>query len=392
MEFLFLKVYNNFMKIPIYLDYNATTPVDQRVLEEMLPYFSKDFGNPSSSHFYGEVAREAIGRARQKIGEILGLESSNIFFTSCATESNNIVLFGTAFGFKEKGNHIISQKTEHPSILEPLKELQRLGFKVTLLNVDSYGLIDLDELKKAITSKTILISIMHANNETGTLQPVKEIGKIAKEYGVLFHTDATQSLGKEIINLKEMPFDFLSFSAHKLYGPKGVGLLVLKDERLQGKIRPSSYGGGQEKNLRPGTLNVPLIVGMAKAIEIAKGEMEEENLRYKEYSNYFYSFLKENIKDLKLNGHPEKRLKNTLNISIKGINGNMLLKSVREICFSTGSACHSEESFISHVLEAMGIEKEWAMGAIRISFGRFTTKEEVEFASNRILEGIKELI
>lgn len=380
------------MKIPVYLDYNATTPVDQRVLDEMLPYFSKEFGNPSSSHLYGERARQAVFEARQKIAKCLGLESSNIFFTSCATESNNIISFGTAFGFKDKGNHIISQKTEHPSILEPLKELERLGFKITLLNVDSYGLIDPDDLRKAINPKTILISIMHANNETGTLQPIEEIGKIAKEYGVLFHTDASQSLGKEILNLKDIPFDFLSFSAHKLYGPKGVGLLVIKDEKLQGKIRPSSYGGGQERNLRAGTLNVPLIVGMAKAIEISKEAMEKEQRILKEFSNFFFEYLKNSIKDIKLNGHPEKRLKGTLNISVRGIDGNMLVQNVREVCFSTGSACHSDEKILSYVLEAMGIEGEFAIGALRFGFGRFNTMEEVQFSAERIKEGILNLI
>lgn len=380
------------MNIPVYLDYNATTPVDQRVLDEMLPFFSKEFGNPSSSHLYGERARQAVFEARQKISTCLGLDSSNIFFTSCATESNNIVLFGTAFGLKEKGKHIISQKTEHPSVIEPLKKLQSLGFKVTFLNVDSYGLIDLDDLKKAITPETILISIMHANNETGTLQPIEEIGKIAKEYGVLFHTDASQSLGKEILNLKEIPFDFLSFSAHKLYGPKGIGLLVIKDEKLQCKIRPSTYGGGQERNLRPGTLNVPLIVGMAKAIEISKDTMEREQKILSELSTFFLDYLKDKVKNIKLNGHPEKRLKGSLNLSVKGIDGNMLVHNIREVCFSTGSACHSDEKIISYVLEAMGIEKEWALGALRFSFGRFNTMEEVQFSAERVSEGILNLL
>lgn len=380
------------MKIPVYLDYNATTPVDQRVLDEMLPYFSKEFGNPSSSHIYGERARQGVFEARQKIAECLELDSSNIFFTSCATESNNIVLFGTAFGFQEKGNHIISQKTEHPSVLEPLKELQRLGFKITFLNVDSFGFIDLDDLKKSITPKTILISIMHANNETGTIQPIEEIGKIAREYGILFHTDASQSLGKEILKLKDLPFDFLTFSAHKLYGPKGIGLLVIKDEKLQNKIRPSSYGGGQEKNLRPGTLNVPLVVGMAKAIEISKENLEREQKILREFSSYFFDYLKNKVKNIKLNGHPEKKLKGTLNLSVKGIDGNQLLQNVKEVCFSTGSACHSNEKFISYVLEAMGVEKEWAIGALRFSFGRFNTMEEVQFSAERISEGIINLL
>ncbi|MEJ5166991.1 MAG: cysteine desulfurase family protein [Thermoanaerobaculia bacterium] len=380
------------MKIPVYLDYNATTPVDQRVLDEMLPYFSKEFGNPSSSHLYGERARQAVFEARQKIAQCLGLESLNIFFTSCATESNNIVLFGTAFGFKEKGNHIISQKTEHPSVLEPLKELQRLGYKVTLLNVDSFGLIDPDDLKRAITPETILISIMHANNETGTLQPIEEIGKISKEYNVLFHTDASQSLGKEILDLKEIPFDFLTFSAHKLYGPKGIGLLIVKDEKLQSKIRPSSYGGGQERNLKPGTLNVPSIVGMAKAIEISKENMEREQKILSELSTFFLDYLKDKIKNIKLNGHPERRLKGTLNLSVKGIDGNMLVQNVREVCFSTGSACHSGEKFLSYVLEAMGIEEDLALGALRFSFGRFTTKEEVQFSAEKVSEGILNLL
>lgn len=376
------------MKIPIYLDYNATTPVDQKVLDEMLPYFNLKYGNPSSSHLLGEISREAVGKARQKISQNLGIESSNVFFTSGATESNNIVLFGVAFGFQDKGNHIISQKTEHPSVLEPLKELQRLGFKITLLDVDSYGIIDLDELKKAITPKTILISIMYANNETGTIQPIEEIGKIAKEHNILFHSDISQSLGKEILNLKEIPAQFFSFSAHKLYGPKGIGLLVIRKENLESKLRPSSYGGGQERNLRPGTLSVPLIVGMAKAIEISKELMEEEQKKLKYFSDYFYEFLKSSIKDIKLNSHPEKRLKNTLNLSIKGIDGNLLVQNVREVCFSTGSACHSDEKFISYVLEAMGVEKEYAIGALRFSFGRFCTKEEVEFAAERVKEGI----
>lgn len=380
------------MKIPIYLDYNATTPVDERVLKEMVPFFNVDFGNPSSSHLYGEKARQSVGQARQKIAENLGLNSSNIFFTSGATESNNIILFGIAFGLKDKGNHIISQKTEHPSVLEPLKELERLGFKITLLNVDSNGLIDLDDLKKAITPKTILISIMNANNETGTLQPILEIGKIAKEFDVLFHTDASQSLGKEILNLKEIPFDLLSFSSHKLYGPKGIGLLIIKDEKIQNFLKPTIYGGGQERGIRSGTLNVPSIVAISKAIEIASKEMEEEKNKYKEFSEYFYNSLKNEIKDIKLNGHPEKRLKNTLNISVKGIDGNLLVQEVREVCFSTGSACHSDEKSISYVLQAMGVERDYAIGALRFSFGRYTQREEIEFSAKKIKEGILRLL
>ncbi len=380
------------MKFPIYLDYNATTPIDKEVLKEMKISLRENFGNPSSLHIYGEKAKEEIFNSRIKIAHILGLDYKTIFFTSSATESNNITLFGLALGLKKRGNHIISQKTEHPSVLEPLKELQKLGFKVTFLNVDSCGMVDPKDLRKKIIPNTILISIMYANNETGTIEPIEEIGKIAKEKEILFHTDATQALGKEILNLKDLPFDFLSFSAHKLYGPKGIGLLLIKESNLKRFIKPLFYGGGQEEGLRPGTLNLPGIVGLAKALEISKDLMEREKRKYERYSNIFLEIIKNNLKNIRLNGHPKKRLKNTLNFSVKGLDSNFLLKNLKEICFSTGSACHSGKKKKSYVLKSMGVPEDYIFGAIRISFGRFTKKEEVVFSAEKLSKEIKKIL
>jgi cysteine desulfurase len=361
------------MEGPIYLDHNATTPVDRRVLEKMLPYFCDVYGNASSiDHLYGYKAKQAVDEARQSIAKLLGCrKGSEIIFTSGATEANNLALVGTFRRLQGKGNHIIASAIEHPAVLDTLKYLEREGAEVTLLPVDSYGVVDLGVLQKAIKKETILISVMFANNEIGTIQPIREIGAVAKAEGVLFHVDAAQAVGHEKINVYDMNIDLLSFSAHKFYGPKGIGGLFVRSYSPLIRLNAVSFGGGHEKGMRPGTLNVPGIVGMAEALSLANKEMSTENLKLKEMSDTIYNQLKEAIPDIKLNGHPHTRLAHNLSLTIPGIEAKALIHLLKnKLSFSAGSACSTTKVEPSHVLKAIGLSEDETFQTIRIGLGR----------------------
>jgi len=363
------------MEEPIYLDHNATTPVDRRVLEKMLPYFCEVYGNAASiDHFHGNKAKQAVDEARQAIAMALGCrKESEIVFTSGATEANNLALIGAFRKFRDKGNHIISTAIEHPAVLDTLAYLQNEGADITLLPVDSFGIVDLEELEKAIKKETILISVMFANNEIGTIQPIKEIGRIAKAKGVLFHTDAAQAVGHEKIDVYDMNIDLLSFSAHKFYGPKGVGGLFVRSYAPLIKLSPISFGGGHEKGMRSGTLNVPGIVGMAEALYLANKEMTEESKRLKEAAELLCKRLQQTFPDIKLNGHPQNRLAHNLSLTIPGVEAKALIHQLKnKLSFSAGSACSTIKVEPSHVLKAIGLSDDETFQTIRLGMGRST--------------------
>lgn len=379
------------MKFPIYMDYNATTPVDPRVLDAMIPYFCDVFGNASSAnHRYGWEAEEAVAKARGQVAKLIGAIPREIIFTAGSTEAINMAIKGAAESYSSKGNHIITCPSEHKAVLETCECLSERGIDVTYLKVDETGLIDLDELRNAITDKTILVSIMLANNEIGTIQPVKEIGEICKERNVLFHSDTTQAVGKIPVNVNEMNIDMLSVSAHKFYGPKGVGALYVRGKNPRVTISKQMHGGSQEKELRSGTLNVPGIVGLGKASEIASDEMEIEMKKHIEYRDRIIDSLLQ-TENVYLNGHRTKRLTNNINISIGSINIEALIGSMHEIALSTGSACTSASMKPSHVLSAIGRNDKLAGSSLRISFGRFTTEEEVDFLIDKLVTSIRNI-
>jgi cysteine desulfurase len=373
----------------IYLDYAATTPVHPEVLEEMLPYFTEKFGNPSTLYSYGREAKNKIENAREIIADFIGAAPSEIVFTSGGTESDNYAIIGVADALKEKGNHIITTSIEHHAVLYTCQEMEKRGFKVTYLPVDRYGFVSPSDVESAITDKTILITIMHANNEVGTIQEIEKIGEIAKEKGIVFHTDAVQSLGHIPVDVNKLKVDLLSASAHKLYGPKGVGFLYI---RRGTKINKILFGGHQERNLRSGTENVPAIIGFGKAIEIAKKEMEKEGKRLiKMRDNLIKEILK--IPDTSLNGHPEKRLPNNVNISFKYIEGEALLLKLdlEGICAASGSACSSSLPVPSHVLSAMGIEPEVARSSLRFTLGRYTEEDDLKYVVEVLKKAVENL-
>jgi len=379
------------IKYPIYLDSHATTPVDPRVFEEMTPYFTEHFGNASSlDHSFGYDASIAVSEAREKIAKAIGTNMDEILFTSGATESDNLALLGVMERNKSKGNHLITCVTEHKAILDTAKHLEKIGCKVTYLPVDEYGLISLDELKSAITDETVLISIMFANNEIGTIQNVSEIGAIAHEHDVLFHTDAAQALGHIPIDVKKMNIDLMSISSHKIYGPKGIGALYVRSILPRVKINSIVYGGGQERNIRSGTLNVPGIVGFAKAVEIALDEMDSENIRFKKWTD---AMLEQFSKvGGKLNGHPTNRLVHNLNIRFDGVQSKSIINTVsKKIAISAGSACTTQNVEPSHVLLALGLSDEQSHHAIRIGCGRFNTDDDIETATGEILNALESL-
>ncbi len=374
---------------PIYLDYNATTPIDPAVLEVMLPFFKEYFGNPSSGHFYGKAAKEAIGKAREQTAKLIGAQTNEILFTSGGTESNNHALIGTAFANMEKQKHIITSEVEHPAVLETLGYLQeRFKFKITPLPVDKYGMVNPSDVENAITPKTSLITIMHANNEVGTINPIEEIGKIAKEKNVVFHTDAAQSCGKIPVKVDKLNIDLLTIAGHKLYAPKGIGALYIRNKT---KLDKFIHGAGQEQRRRAGTENVPYIVGLGFACEIASKNLNSYSQDVKALRDRLHKNLLDGLGEerVKLNGHPEKRLPNTLNVSIKGVIGETLLARIPEIAASTGSACHAGSTKPSAVLLAMGLTSEQALGALRLSLGRWSTSEEIEKASRLIVSTSK---
>ncbi|MFW5819902.1 MAG: selenide, water dikinase SelD [Bacteroidota bacterium] len=374
---------------PIYLDYNATTPIDSEVVEFMLPFLKENFGNPSSMHKFGTESRLALGEAREKVASLLECSRSEIIFTSGGTESNNIAIRGIAHARKELGNHIITSQIEHPAVLEVCKNLEREGFEITYLSVGKEGKINLHELQKNIRPSTILVSIMHANNESGIIQPVKSISEITRKRGIIFHSDAAQSAGKIPVNVKDTGIDLLSLAAHKFYGPKGIGALYIKNGIRLEKIL---FGANHEKNLRPGTENLLEIAGMAKAAEIAKRDLEKNARNMRLTRDRLYEIMKKEIPECRRNGDPACCLPNTLSISIPGLDAGALLAGIPEIGISSGAACHADEVHISHVLEAMQVPQEYALGTLRISTGKATTMEEVEKAATLITDKIKQII
>jgi cysteine desulfurase NifS len=374
---------------PIYLDYNATTPIDPEVAEAMRPYLFEHFGNPSSSHWYGIQTKKAVEEARRQLADLLHCNTEEVVFTSGGSESNNYAIKGTAFANREKGNHIITSAIEHPAVLEVCKYLAEKGFQITYLPVDEFCLVNPQELQKTVTPQTILITIMHANNEVGTIQPIAEIAEIAKEHGIVFHTDAAQSVGKIPTRVDELDVDLLTIAGHKLYAPKGIGALYVRGGiRLEKLI----HGADHEQDLRAGTENVLQIVGLGKACEIAKRDLEKNMVHMQKMRDLLYQGLRHELDEVKLNGDPERRLPNTLSVSFKDLEANTLLAGIESVAASAGAACHSDSVKISSVLEAMQVPREYAMGTIRFSTGKMTTAEEVELAVAAFVKAARRLL
>ena len=373
-----------------YFDHAGTTPIKEEVVQEMFPYLTREFGNPSSLYSIGRKAKRAIEDARKKVANLIGANANEIYFTGCGSESDNTAIKGIAFLNKEKGNHIITSKIEHHAILDSCKFLEKQGFEITYLNVDKEGKINISELENSINKSTILISIMTANNEIGTIQPIEEISKIAKIHNITFHTDSVQAVGNIPIDVQKMGIDMLSMSAHKIYGPKGVGALYVKDGI---EFEKFINGGHQEKNKRSGTENVAGIVGFGKACELARKNLDKYQEHLKNLRDYYIKQIQEKVQHTKLNGHPIDRLPGNANISFKGIEGETLLLKLdlQGICASSGSACNSGSNNPSHVLTAIGLEEEFAKGALRVTFGESNTKEDIDFLIDKIVETIEEL-
>jgi cysteine desulfurase len=381
------------MKFPIFLDNHSTTPMDPRVLETMSPYFCEKFGNAASrNHPFGWEAEEAVEAARQQIAKLIHADAKELVFTSGATESDNLAIKGVLEMYKEKGDHIITSATEHRAVLDTAKSLEsKKGIKVTYLPVDKYGMVNPEDVRNAITDKTILISIMMANNEIGTINPIKEIGKISKEKGVLFHCDATQGVGKIPVNVQEMGIDLMAFSAHKIYGPKGVGALYVRKKAPRVRLAPIIDGGGHERGMRSGTLPVPLIVGFGKACELCEQEMPTESVKLAALRDRLQDGIMKHLDEAYLNGHPTQRLPHNLNISFAYVEGESLLMGVKEIALSSGSACTSATLEPSYVLRALGVGSDLAHSSIRFGLGRFNTVEEVDYTAKRIIEIVTKL-
>jgi len=376
----------------VYLDNNATTPVDPQVLEAMLPYFCEKFGNAASrSHQFGWEAEQAVEQARQQVADVIGAEAKEIIWTSGATESNNLAIKGVAAMYEDKGRHIITQVTEHKAVLDPCKYLEQHGFRVTFLPVDRFGRIDLNQLVDAIRDDTILVSIMHGNNEIGTLQPIAEIGRICKERGILFHTDCCQTFGKVPIDVEQMGIDLLSCSGHKIHGPKGVGALYVRRKRPRVRCAPIIHGGGHERGMRSGTLNVPGIVGMGKAAELCRLHMDTEPARIAALRDRLRDGILSQLDEVFLNGHPTERTPTNLNLSFAYVEGESLMMGFSEIAVSSGSACTSASLEPSYVLKALGVGDELAHSSIRFSLGRFNTVEEIDYTVQRVVQTVRRL-
>ncbi len=380
------------MKFPIYLDNHSTTPADPRVVEAMLPYFTEKFGNAASrNHAFGWEAEEAVDKARKQIAHLIHADAKELVFTSGATESDNLAIKGVVEMYREKGDHIITSTTEHRAVLDTCKALEKKGVKVTYLAVDKTGMVNPEDVRNAITEKTILITIMMANNEIGTINPVKEIGKIAKEKGILFHCDATQGVGKIPVDVQDMGIDLMSFTAHKIYGPKGVGALYVRKKAPRVRVAPMMDGGGHERGMRSGTLPVPLIVGFGKACELCEQEMASESVRLAALRDRLHESITKSLDEVYLNGHPTLRLPNNLNLSFAYVEGESLLMGVKEIALSSGSACTSATLEPSYVLRALGVGSDLAHSSIRFGLGRFSTEEEVDYTAKRIVEVVNRL-
>jgi cysteine desulfurase len=380
------------VKLPIYMDNHATTPMDPRVLEEMLPYFMEKFGNSASrNHSFGWVAEEGVEIARERIAKLVGATTKEIIFTSGATESDNLAIKGVAEMYREKGNHIITAVTEHKAVLDTCKRLEKYGFRVTYMPVQKDGLIDLDDLKRAIDDKTILVSIMAANNEIGVLQPVAEMGKLCRERGVIFHTDATQAVGKVPTDVNKQNIDVMSISGHKMYGPKGVGALYVRRKNPRVQISAIIDGGGHERGMRSGTLNVPGIVGLGKACAIAQEDMPQESCRLAGLRNRLRDRIMNRLDEAYINGSTEHRLPGNLNISFAYVEGESLLMGINDIAVSSGSACTSATLEPSYVLKALGTGDDLAHSSIRFGIGRFNTEAEVDYVADRVTETVERL-
>lgn len=373
----------------IYMDHAATTPLDGRVLEAMTPFLKEKFGNPSSAHSFGREVRKAVEEAREQMAYLLGAKPEEIYFTSGGTEADNLAIVGTAMALRDRGNHIITTSVEHHAVLDTCLALKDDGFEVTVLPVDEFGMVDPDVVREAMQERTILISVMYANNEVGTIQPVEEIGKIARENNVLFHIDAVQAVGNLPVNVENLNVDMLALSAHKFYGPKGVGLLFIREGT---KVNRLTQGGGQERGIRAGTENIPGIIGMAKAMEIAYGELEQSIFRMKIIRERLIQGCLE-MEEVKLNGHPTQRLPGNVNLSFEYIEGEALLLSLdyKGVAASSGSACSSGSMNPSHVLLATGMSEQTARGAIRFSLGRHNTVEEADYVLQVIKESVEKL-
>lgn len=373
---------------PIYLDYNATTPVAPAVAEVMRPFLSGRFGNPSSSHRYGVRAKEAVEAARRQIAEAIGASPEEIVFTSGGTESNNYAIKGVAFASKEKGSHIITSAVEHPAVSEVCDYLRKHGLHTTRVPVNTYGLIDPADIEKAITPSTILITVMHANNEVGTIQPISEIGEIARRHGIIMHTDAAQSMGKIPVNVDELNVDLLSIAGHKVYAPKGVGALYIRTGTVLEKLL---HGADHERDMRAGTENVLEIVGLGKACELAAHDLEQRAAHMKGLRDRLHEGLSARLGELRLNGHPEQRLPNTLSLCFKGLEADAVLSELTDVAASAGAACHSDSVDLSPTIQAMKVPVEYAMGTIRFSTGLFLTEDEVDRAVEIIGEAVERL-
>ncbi len=377
---------------PIYMDHNATTPLDPEVLEAMMPYLTYAFGNASSkAHSFGWNAEEAVQTARAQIADLIQCDPDEIIFTSGATESDNLAVKGIAYANRKKGNHIITCQIEHKAILDSCKYLENKGFEITYLPVDSYGMVDPEDVACAITRRTILISIMAANNEVGTIQPISDIARMAQRHDVLFHSDAVQAVGKIDVRVDDLGIDLMSISGHKFYGPKGIGALYVRNRRPRIRIEPLLHGGGHERRLRSGTLNVPGIVGLGKACEIASSRMEKEGDRLRVLRDRLYQRLISQLDHVHLNGHPTRRLPGILNMSFEFVDGESLLMGLKDIAVSSGSACTSGTSESSYVLVAMGVEESLANSSIRFGLGRYNTQEEVDYTAEEVTRQVRHL-
>ncbi|MCC6604724.1 MAG: cysteine desulfurase [Anaerolineae bacterium] len=385
------------MSDPIYLDYNATTPLDPRVLDVMLPYFTQVYGNAASNdHAFGLEAKRAVDKAREQIAALINARPDEIIFTSGATESDNIAILGIAEKYAHKGNHIITCVTEHKAVLDVCHKLERDGnrhgkFEITYLPVDQFGLVDPEAVRQAVTPQTILISIMAANNEIGTIAPIAEIGAIAAEYDLFFHTDAAQAGGHIALDVQTMNIHMLSLSAHKMYGPKGIGVLYRRRSNPRVQLEPVIYGGGHERGLRSGTLNVPAIVGFGEAARLAKKEMVAEDEKFRAWTQQMYRQLVDELGDVHLNGHPTQRLPHNLNVSIPGIKARALIPQLKDVAIATGSACTSAEVKPSHVIQALGFGDGRAHSALRISVGRLNTNAQIKQAGKSLISAVQQL-
>jgi len=380
------------MKLPIYMDNNATTPLDPRVLEAMMPYLTTEFGNAASrNHSFGWNAEAAVEHAREQVAAAINASPKEVIWTSGATESNNIALKGVAGMYADKGRHVITQEIEHKAVIDPAKYLEQNGFKVTFLPVDKHGFVHAEQVREAMTDETILVSIMHGNNEIGTINPIRDIGRLCKEKGVLFHTDASQTFGKLPIDVEDMGIDLLSCSGHKIYGPKGIGALYVRRKRPRVRCEPVIHGGGHERGMRSGTLNVPGIVGLGKAAELCVQNREEETRHVTGLRERLRRGLFDRLPEIYLNGHPTERLPNNLNVSFLYVEGESLMMGFNDIAVSSGSACTSASLEPSYVLKALGLGDDLAHSSIRFSIGRFTTEEEIDYAVERVCVAVEKL-